>query len=254
MDQGASGVSVVPVSVGLRERNPIRAGTVLGHEELAHHPRVLVLQQMAVHHVGHRRVRVVLEPHDESHVLAGIQRHGVLPPAQPHRRLLSIDVEDAELHVVDVEVVGESMEQISRDRDLGDVRALVLTTFDTEEDVLAAVRAGASGYLLKDVDGPGLRQAIRDVASGDSIAAPSLTKILFRQASRSAHRPEMVAGLSERETEVLAQVGRGFTNAEIAEALFLSPETVRTYVSRMRTKLGARDERSWWSSPTNRDW
>lgn len=86
-------------------------------------------------------------------------------------------------------------EQISRDRELGDVRVLVLTTFDAEEDVLAAVRAGASGYLLKDVDGPGLRQAIRDVASGDSIADPSLTRILFRQASRSAHRPEMVAGL-----------------------------------------------------------
>lgn len=132
-------------------------------------------------------------------------------------------------------------EQISRDRDLGDVRVLVLTTFDTEEDVLAAVRAGASGYLLKDVDGPGLRQAVRDVASGDSIADPSLTKILFRQASRSAHRPEMVAGLSERETEVLAEVGRGYTNAEIAATLFLSPETIRTYVSRMRTKLGARD-------------
>lgn len=132
-------------------------------------------------------------------------------------------------------------EQISRDRELGDVRVLVLTTFDAEEDVLAAVRAGASGYLLKDVDGPGLRQAIRDVASGDSIADPSLTRILFRQASRSAHRPEMVAGLSERETEVLAEVGRGCTNAEIAATLFLSPETIRTYVSRMRTKLGARD-------------
>ena len=132
-------------------------------------------------------------------------------------------------------------EQLSRAHDLGGVRVLVLTTFDTEEDVLAAVRAGASGYLLKDVDGPGLRQAIRDVASGDSIADPSLTAILFRQATRSAHRPEMVSGLSERETQVLALVGRGLTNAEVAPLLFLSPETVRTYVSRLRTKTGARD-------------
>lgn len=132
-------------------------------------------------------------------------------------------------------------EQISRDRDLGDVRVLVLTTFDSEDEVLASVRAGASGYLLKDVDGPGLRQAIRDVASGDSIADPSLTSILFRQAARTAHRPEMVSGLTERETEVLTHVGRGCTNAEIAERLFLSPETVRTYVSRLRTKTGARD-------------
>lgn len=132
-------------------------------------------------------------------------------------------------------------EQISLDHDLGGVHVLVLTTFDTEEDVLAAVRAGASGYLLKDVDGPGLRQAIRDVASGDSIADPSLTAILFRQATRSAHRPEMVSGLSERETQVLAHVGRGLTNAQVAALLFLSPETVRTYVSRLRTKTGARD-------------
>ena len=132
-------------------------------------------------------------------------------------------------------------EQISRDRDLGDVRVLVLTTFDSEDEVLASVRAGASGYLLKDVDGPGLRQAIRDVASGDSIADPSLTSILFRQAARTVHRPEMVSGLTERETEVLTHVGRGCTNAEIAERLFLSPETVRTYVSRLRTKTGARD-------------
>jgi DNA-binding NarL/FixJ family response regulator len=132
-------------------------------------------------------------------------------------------------------------EQISRDRDLSGVRVLVLTTFDTEEEVLASVRAGASGYLLKDIDGPGLRQAIRDVASGDSIADPSLTAILFRQAARTAHRPEMVSGLSERETEVLALVGGGLTNAEVAQRLFLSPETVRTYVSRLRTKTGARD-------------
>ncbi|HMR49950.1 MAG TPA: response regulator transcription factor [Arachnia sp.] len=132
-------------------------------------------------------------------------------------------------------------EQITRADDLAMVRVLVLTTFDEEHDVLAAIRAGASGYLLKDIDGPGLRQAIRDVASGDSIADPALTSILFRQAGRSACRPELLDTISEREREVLSLVGHGFNNAEIASRLVLSPETARTYVSRLRAKLDARD-------------
>lgn len=131
--------------------------------------------------------------------------------------------------------------QITRMPELADVRVLVLTTFDDEEDVLAAIRAGASGYLLKDVDGPGLRQAIRDVASGEYIADPSLTRMLFSHAGRSAERPEMLHGLSERESEVLVLVARGYNNAEIAAQLVISPETARTYVSRLRTKLEARD-------------
>lgn len=131
--------------------------------------------------------------------------------------------------------------QITRSDELAHVRVLVLTTFDDEEDVLAAIRAGASGYLLKDVQGPSLRQAIRDVASGDSIADPSLTSLLFRQAARSAFRPELLHGLTERETQVLELLGHGFNNAEIATRLFLSPETARTYVSRLRAKLDARD-------------
>lgn len=132
-------------------------------------------------------------------------------------------------------------QQITGTPELSDVRVLVLTTFDDEEDVLAAIRAGASGYLLKDIDGPGLRQAIRDVASGESIADPALTRMLFRHAARSSDRPELLHGLSDREREVLTLVARGYNNAEIAEHLDISPETSRTYVSRLRTKLAARD-------------
>ena len=132
-------------------------------------------------------------------------------------------------------------EQITGSDDLAGVRVLVLTTFDDEEDVLAAIRAGASGYLLKDVAGPALRQAIRDVASGDSIADPALTSILIRQAARTASRPELLDLLSERESQVLALIGHGFNNAEIASRLVISPETSRTYVSRLRAKLDARD-------------
>lgn len=132
-------------------------------------------------------------------------------------------------------------EQITHAEDLAAIRVLVLTTFDEEPDVLAAIRAGASGYLLKDIDGPGLRKAIRDVASGDSIADPALTSILFRQAARSASRPELLDTISERETDVLSLLGHGFNNAEIAAHLIISPETARTYVSRLRSKLSARD-------------
>lgn len=132
-------------------------------------------------------------------------------------------------------------EQITRAEELASIRVLVLTTFDDEQDVLAAIRAGASGYLLKDIDGPSLRQAIRDVASGDSIADPALAAILFRQAARSASRPELLHPISAREKEVLSLVGQGFNNAEIASRLIISPETARTYVSRLRTKLDARD-------------
>lgn len=132
-------------------------------------------------------------------------------------------------------------QRISEDPDLAGVRVLVLTTFDEEEDVLAAIRAGASGYLLKDLGGPELRQAIRDVASGDSIADRSLTRMLFDRASRTTARPDLVAPLSEREREVLALIGHGFTNQEIAARLVISPETARTYASRLRTKLEVRD-------------
>jgi len=132
-------------------------------------------------------------------------------------------------------------EQLTRSAETADVRVLVLTTFDEEEDVLAAIRAGASGYLLKDLDGPALRQAIRDVASGDGVADPSLTSMLLRHAGRSAERPELIEALSAREREVLALIGRGYSNVEIADRLVLSPETTRTYASRLRTKLGARD-------------
>jgi DNA-binding NarL/FixJ family response regulator len=132
-------------------------------------------------------------------------------------------------------------EQITQDGDLAEVRVLVLTTFDEEEDVLSAIRAGASGYLLKDIDGPTLRRAIRDVASGDSIADPSLTSILFKQVTHCGFRPELLERLSERETQVLKLVGHGFNNGEIADRLVISPETARTYVSRLRQKLEARD-------------
>ena len=135
-------------------------------------------------------------------------------------------------------------EQLVADPGLSQVRVVVLTTFDEDTDILAAIRAGAAGYLLKDVAPQDLRTAIRTVAAGDSLLSPSVTTTVLGQlGSRLASRtrPELLDGLTAREREVLERVGRGETNAEIAASLFISPATARTYVSRLLAKLAARD-------------
>jgi DNA-binding NarL/FixJ family response regulator len=132
------------------------------------------------------------------------------------------------------------------DPGLDGVRVLVLTTFDEDEHVFAAIRAGASGYLLKDVAPPDLRAAIRTVAAGDSLLSPAVTATVLRAVAEAPGGADerlagQVAALTEREREVLRQVGRGLTNDEIARELYLSPATARTYVSRLLAKLDARD-------------
>jgi DNA-binding NarL/FixJ family response regulator len=124
-----------------------------------------------------------------------------------------------------------------------DTKVIVLTTFDIDDYVYGALRAGASGFLLKDADGDQLVEAIRVVASGEALIAPSITKRLIGE---FAGRPESkeVKGLdelTEREVEVLEQVARGLSNAEIAEELFVSETTVKTHVSHILTKLHLRD-------------
>lgn len=134
--------------------------------------------------------------------------------------------------------------RITADPTLDAVRVVVLTTFDEDEDVLAAIRAGAAGYLLKDVAPSALREAIRVVAGGDSLLSPAVTTTVLAQlGERLASRvePGLLDGLTPREREVLALVGRGMSNDEIGAALFLSPATARTYVSRLLAKLAARD-------------
>jgi DNA-binding NarL/FixJ family response regulator len=124
-------------------------------------------------------------------------------------------------------------------------RVIILTTFDVDEYVFEALRAGASGFLLKDTDPAELLQAVRVVAAGDALLAPSVTRRLIEEfATRpDPHRtpPEALTSLTEREREVLALVARGFSNHEIAEELVISPATAKTHVSRVMMKLGARD-------------
>ncbi len=124
-------------------------------------------------------------------------------------------------------------------------RVVMLTTFDLDEYVYAALAAGASGFLLKDATAEALFEAVRVVASGDALLAPSVTQRLIREFARLRPAlplpPDRLHELTPRETEVLRLVAEGLSNGEIAERLVVSEETVKTHVSRVLTKLGLRD-------------
>ena len=124
-------------------------------------------------------------------------------------------------------------------------KVLILTTFDLDEYVYAALRNGASGFLLKDVRPEQLINAVRQVIAGDALLAPSITRRLVERFARPADELAVnhtaISSLTPRELEVLKLVARGMKNSEIAQALFLSESTVKTHVARMLSKLGLRD-------------
>ncbi|GIF51001.1 LuxR family two component transcriptional regulator [Asanoa ferruginea] len=124
-------------------------------------------------------------------------------------------------------------------------RVLILTTFDLDEYVYDAIRAGASGFLLKDVRAESLFDAVRVVAAGEALLAPTVTRRLISEFARqhrpSAPDPAALSALTPRETQVLRLVAEGLSNPEIAARLVVTEETVKTHVSRMLTKLGLRD-------------
>jgi DNA-binding NarL/FixJ family response regulator len=134
--------------------------------------------------------------------------------------------------------------KIIADPRLAAVAIIMLTTFDDDDQIFAAIRAGASGYLLKDAEPDDLRQAIRVVAAGDALLSASVTRKVMEGIVSGpvgvADRARLKE-LTDREHQVLAGVGRGLSNDEIAAEIHISPATARTYVSRMLTKLGARD-------------
>ncbi|MFE9602688.1 response regulator [Streptomyces hokutonensis] len=126
------------------------------------------------------------------------------------------------------------------------IKVLVLTTFDLDEYVYEALRAGASGFLLKDASAEQLAEAVRVVAAGDALLAPGVTRRLIAEFSRLNGTPRTplksrVGDLTERETEVLALIAQGLSNAEIAEHLVVAEQTVKTHVGRILMKLGLRD-------------
>ncbi|MGW1087146.1 response regulator [Streptomyces sp. NPDC002596] len=128
----------------------------------------------------------------------------------------------------------------------GDARVVVLTTFDDDDYVYAALRAGASGFLVKDMALDDILAAIRVVAAGDALIAPSVTRRLIaefagRREPAPAPATRQLGGITDREREILTLVGRGLSNTEIAAELVISVATVKTYVTRLLSKLDARD-------------
>ncbi|MUN62406.1 response regulator [Kocuria sediminis] len=199
--------------------------------------RVVVVDDQVLVRTGLR----ALAEHDGDIAVVGeaaTGRTGVARVRELHPDVVLMDIRMPELDGL------EATRVIVADPALHDVAVVVLTTFDEDEHIFEAIRSGAAGYLLKDISPADLRRAIRVVAGGEALLAPSVTRTVL---SSIAARPAAVLDatpldrLSEREREVLQQVGRGLSNAEIAQALFLSPATARTYVSRLLHKLGARD-------------
>ena len=134
--------------------------------------------------------------------------------------------------------------EITADNDLSDTRVIVLTTYELDEYVFEALRAGASGFLTKDVEPDELRDAVRTVAAGHALLSPSVTRRVvdsFARRSTPLVAPDRLDDLTERELEVLAAVGRGLSNDEIGDYLHMSPLTAKTHVSRILSKVHARD-------------
>jgi DNA-binding NarL/FixJ family response regulator len=138
----------------------------------------------------------------------------------------------------------EATRRIAADPELTGVHVIILTTFDLDEYVFEALRVGASGFLVKDTEPVELLRGIRVVAAGDALLSPGVTRRLiaeFAGRARTPAPPRELGTLTDREREVMALVGAGLSNEEIAAQLFVSPATAKTHVSRAMVKLGARD-------------
>jgi DNA-binding NarL/FixJ family response regulator len=138
----------------------------------------------------------------------------------------------------------EATRRIAADERLGSVKVVILTTFESDENVFAALRAGASGFLVKDTEPVDLLRAVRVVARGESLLSPSVTRRLiadFAARPSADQRPPQLDSLTDREREVMTLVAAGLSNEEIAERLVVSPATAKTHVSRAMGKLDARD-------------
>ena len=209
--------------------------------------RVLLADDQALLRAG---FRMLLATADDIEVVAEAANGGAaVALAREHRP----DVVLMDLRMPDVDGL-TATGLITGDPALAAVRVVVLTTFDDDESVFAALRAGASGFLVKDVEPPDLLQAVRVVARGDALLSPSVTRAVIAQftSGRTAAPapgpsrpgpppPPGLAALTEREREVVCLVAAGLSNDEIATKLTVSPLTVKTHVSRAMTKLYARD-------------
>jgi DNA-binding NarL/FixJ family response regulator len=198
--------------------------------------RVLICDDQALVRAG---FRAILESRPELEVV-GEAENGLEAVALADRRQPDVILMDIRMPIVDgVEATRKLVAQGSP------ARILILTTFDLDEYVHAAIRAGASGFLLKDVKPADLVQAIHVVAAGDALLAPSVTRRLLERFATTLpvgdHSAAALAELTARETEVLRLIAGGLSNAEIAAKLVLSEATVKTHISSLLRKLGLRD-------------
>jgi DNA-binding NarL/FixJ family response regulator len=198
--------------------------------------RVLVVDDQALVRGGFR----VLIDSDPDLEVVGEAANGVEAVAAARRERPDVVLMDIRMPEMDGI---EATRQILADDRLAATRVLVLTTFDLDEYVFEALRAGASGFLLKDTAPADLLAAVKVVADGEALLAPSITrKVIAEFATRPAGtNPAVLDALTEREREVMSLIGRGLSNAELAETLFVSVATAKTHVSRIMTKLDARD-------------
>ncbi|MDA0562854.1 response regulator transcription factor [Streptomonospora sp. S1-112] len=199
--------------------------------------RVGIVDDQALVRMG---LRVLIEAEDDLEAVgeAADGREAVELVRREHPDVLLMDVRMPVMDGI------AALREIAADDRLAATRVVVLTTFELDEYVFDALRAGAAGFLIKDSEPTELLRAIRLAAAGESLLSPSVTRSVIStfvsRVPRDTPRPEL-RELTEREREVLALVGEGLSNAEIAERLVVSPATARTHVSRAMVKLHARD-------------
>lgn len=172
----------------------------------------------------------------------------VAEAADGHDAVTAVRANRPDVVLMDIRMPGldglEATRTITTDPDLNNTRVVVLTTFELDEYVFEALRAGASGFLTKDVEPDELRNAVRTVAAGHALLSPSVTRRVvdsFARRTTPLVSPDRLDDLTERELEVLAAVGRGMSNDEIGAHLHMSPLTAKTHVSRILAKVHARD-------------
>jgi DNA-binding NarL/FixJ family response regulator len=200
--------------------------------------RVLIVDDQALVRTG---FRMILEAEADIEVV-GEAADGVEAIAEAQR--LEPDVVLMDVRMPELDGI-EATRRLLSNGEVGETKVVMLTTFDMDEYVFDALRAGASGFLLKDVPPERLIDGIRAVANGDALLAPSITRRLIEEFVRTGPAttapPAALTELTARELEVLQLIARGLSNAEIAKELFVSETTVKTHVAHVLMKLGLRD-------------